>query len=211
MRDIQRWPILLLGALLGSCASSPPTRFYTLEPVQPCQSPGAGGAGASSCPRASTRERTLHATTAGPVQVAPVHIPAELERQEIVTERGSNELILSSRHRWGAPVAEMTRRTLTQGLLQRLEGSEVVLPEQPAPANTREIVVNILRLQSDAAGSVVLQGSWSLLPPGSDTPSLTRNFSLAEQASATSYADQVQAMSRMVGHLADDIASAVAQ
>jgi hypothetical protein len=143
--------------------------------------------------------------------VAPVHIPAALERQEIVTERGSNELVLSNRHRWGAPVAEMTRRTLTQDLLQRLPGSEVVLPEQPAPANTREIVVNILRLQSDAAGHVALQGSWSLLPSGSDMPSLMRNFSFAEQASATSYDDQVQAMSRLMGRLADDIVSAVTQ
>lgn len=191
MRGAQRWPVVMLGALLVGCASSPPTQFYTLEPVQP-------------------RERTLHASSS-PIQIAPVHIPAVLERQEIVTERGSNELILSNRHRWGAPLGEMARRTLTQDLLQRLQGNEVVLPEQPTPANTREIVVDILRLQSDAAGRVVLQGSWSLLPPGSDTPSLTRTFSLAEQASATGYADQVQAMSRMLGQLADEIVSAVAR
>ena len=152
----------------------------------------------------------MHASTR-PIQLAPVRIPAVLERQEIVTERGSNELLLSNRHRWGAPLGEMTRRTLTQDLLQRLQESEVVLPEQPAPPNTREIVVEILRLQSDAGGRVLLQGSWSLLPPGSDSPSLMRNFSLAEQASATSYADQVQAMSRLLGRLADDIVSALAQ
>lgn len=191
MRGARRWPVVMLGALLVSCASSPPTQFYTLEPVQP-------------------RERTLHVSSS-PIQIAPVHIPAVLERQEIVTERGSNELILSNRHRWGAPLGEMARRTLTQDLLQRLQGNEVVLPEQPAPANTREIVVDILRLQSDAAGRVVLQGSWSLLPPGADTPSLTRTFSLAEQASATGYVDQVQAMSRMLGQLADEIVSAVAR
>lgn len=152
----------------------------------------------------------MHAP-AGPIQIAPVHIPAMLERQEIVTARGSNEIILSNRHRWAAPLAEMTRRTLTQDLLQRLQGNEVVLPEQPAPPDTRGIVVNILKLQSDTAGHVVLQGSWSLLPPGSDTPGLMRHFSLTGQAEATSYAGQVQAMSRLLGLLADDIVSAVAQ
>ena len=149
--------------------------------------------------------------SAGPIQIAPVHIPAVLERQEIVTARGSSEIILSNRHRWAAPLGEMTRRTLTQDLLQRLQGNEVVLPEQPAPADTREIVVNILNFQSDAAGHVVLQGSWSLLPPGSDTPSQMRNFSLTGQAEATGYAGQVQAMSRLMGRLADDIVSAVTQ
>ena len=152
----------------------------------------------------------MHAP-AGPIQIAPVHIPAMLERQEIVTARSSNEIILSNRHRWAAPLAEMTRRTLTQDLLLRLQGNEVVLPEQPAPPDIREIVVNILNFQSDAAGHVVLQGSWSLLPPGSDTPSQMRNFSLTGQAEATSYAGQVQAMSRLLGLLADDIVSAVAQ
>lgn len=207
MRGARRWPVVLLGALLGSCASSPPTQFYTLEPVQPCQPRSAG---ANGCQPVSIQERTLHAS-GGPIQVAPVHVPALLERQEIVSERGPSELILSNRHRWGAPVAEMTRRTLTQDLLQRMQGNQVVLPEQPAPPNTREIVVDILRLQSDAGGRVVLQGSWSLLPAGSDTPTLMRNFSFAEQASASSYAAQVQAMSRLLGQLADDIAGAVAQ
>src|SRR6185437_5459200 len=144
VRRARRWPVLMLGALLASCASSPPTQFYTLEPVQPCQPAGPRGAGANTCAPASIQERTLHASTR-PIQLAPVRIPAVLERQEIVTERGSNELLLSNRHRWGAPLGEMARRTLTQDLLQRLQGNEVVLPEQPAPANTREIVVDILR------------------------------------------------------------------
>ena len=182
-------PVLLLAALLGSCASSPPTQFYTLEAVQP-------------------QERTLH-SSGGPIQVAPVHMPAVLERQEIVSQRGANQIILSNRHRWAAPLGEMTRRTLTQDLLERLSASQVVLPEQPAPAGTREVVVDVLRFQSDPMGGVVLQGNWSLLPVGADAPSLTRNIALAEPAGATNYTDQVQAMSRLVGRLADDIVSAL--
>lgn len=182
-------PRLLLAALLGSCASSPPTQFYTLEAVQP-------------------QERTLHSSS-GPIQVAPVHMPAVLERQEIVSQRGANEIILSSRHRWAAPLGEMTRRTLTQDLLERLSASQVVLPEQPAPAGTREVVVDVLKFQSDPMGGVVLQGSWSLVPAGADAPSLTRNIALAEPASTTKYTDQVQVMSRLIGRLADDIVSAL--
>ncbi len=183
-------PLLLLAVVLG-CASSPPTQFYTLEPVQP-------------------QERTLH-DSAGPIQVAPVHMPAVLERQEIVTQRGGSQIILSNRHRWAAPLGEMTRRTLTQDLLERLSASQVVLPEQPAPAGTRVVVVDVLQFQSDPTGGVVLQGSWSLLPAGADAPSLTRNIALTEPASAPNYTDQVQAMSRLVGRLADDIVSALAK
>ena len=86
-----------------------------------------------------------------------------------------------------------------------------MLPEQPALAGTREVVVEILRFQADRTGRVVLEGSWSLVGPGADAPSLTRNVAPAEQARATDYTDQVQAMSRLVGHLGDDIVGAVAR
>jgi uncharacterized protein len=191
VRGARPLPVLLLIALIGGCASSPPTQFYTLAPAPP-------------------QERTLHASV-GPIQVAPVHMPAVLERQEIVSETGPSQIVLSNRHRWGAPLAEMTRRTLTQDLLQRLPTDQVVLPEQPAPPDTRQLVVDVLRFQPDATGRVVLEGSWSLVPPGSESPSLTRNISLSEQANATSYADEVQAMSRVLGKLADDIVSALAK
>lgn len=184
-------PLLLLAALLGSCASSPPTQFYTLDAVQP-------------------RDRTLHGST-GPIQVAPVHMPAILERQEIVTQRGASRIILSNRNRWAAPLGEMTRRTLTQDLQERLSASQVVLPEQPAPAGTREVIVEVLRFQSDPMGEVVLQGSWSLVASGADAPSLTRSIALTEHAGTPNYTDQVEAMSRLVGRLADDIVSALGQ
>ena len=152
----------------------------------------------------------MHVYDAGPIQSCAGPHPAVLERQEIVTERGSNELILSNRHRWGAPVAEMTRRTLTQDLLQRLQGNEVVLPEQPAPGehegDRRGHSETSVRCRAAASSC---RGAGPRRLPGADTPSLTRTFSLAEQASATGYADQVQAMSRMLGQLADEIVSAV--
>ncbi len=183
-------PVAALILMVG-CASSPPTQFYTLEPIGP-------------------RERTLRIPP-GPILIAPVHLPALLERQEIVSGRGPNEIILSDRHRWGAPLDEMTRRVLTQDLLQRLPSNEIVLPEQPAPANTRTVVVSVLRFQSDSAGRAVLEGSWSLVAPGSDTPTFSRPIALSEPATPSGYAGEVQAMSRDLGRLADDIVNALAK
>jgi hypothetical protein len=174
--------------LTGGCASSPPVQFYTLGVVP--------------------AERRMGALDA-PVQIGAVHLPSVLDRQEMVRERGPNQLELSNEHRWGAPLADMTRRVLTQDLQDRLPASMVVLPEQPAPPHTRVIVIDILKFESESSGHVVLQGSWSLVSTGSDTPSSSRPMQIDEHAPAQDYAAQAQAMSRAVGQLADSIADAL--
>ncbi|MGH8137476.1 MAG: PqiC family protein [Steroidobacteraceae bacterium] len=182
---------LSLAECLGGCASSPPTQFYTLEVVP-----------------AQRRERQIsHA----PVQVAVVHVPPILDRQEIVRGTGSNTVIVSNRHRWAAPMGDMMRRVLTQDLLERLPANAIMLAEQPAPAQTSVLTVDILQFQSEASGQVVLDGSWSLVPAGTETPILSRRVHLTESAGPQDYAMQAKSMSRAVGQLADDIATALAE
>lgn len=183
----------LLAALLAGCASSPPSRFYALNAVVPT---------APSQPAAPLQS---------PVRVAAVHIPPVLDRTEIVRRGPGNELEISGLNRWGAPLDEMIQRVLTQDLLERLPPGRVVLPSGPAPAQTGRIVLDILQLQSDAAGAVDFEGSWSLLEPGSSSPSLIRDIHYSETARPGDYGDQAAAMSRMLGRLADDIASSVQQ
>jgi len=176
-----------VSLILTGCASSPPTRFYTLDAV-PAQSrapqPGA------------------------PLQVAAVHMPASLDRREIVSQSGPNRLEVSDENRWGAPIAEMTRRVLTEDLLERLPAGAVILPDQPAPANANALVLDILRFERDSSGEVILRGSWALLPPQSNAPLAMRNVDLRAAAGAD-YAAQAQAMSGLVGQLADQIAEAL--
>jgi uncharacterized lipoprotein YmbA len=177
-------------ALLAACATSPAVQFYTLAPVAP-------------------QQRPAHVTGA-PLQVAAVHIPPALDRQEMVRRSSANELEMSDSNRWGAPLAQMVRRVITQDLDRRLPQGMVVFPDEPAPPETDAIVVDILRFDADASGAVEFVASWSLLPPGSDVPSVSRQVHFTERAEAESYADQATAMSRVLGRLADDITAALA-
>ena len=52
----------------------------------------------------------------------------------------------------------------------------------------------------------MLTGGWTLLPPGSDVPLLTREVHLNGTTDPSDYANQVTAMSRLLGLLADEIA-----
>jgi uncharacterized lipoprotein YmbA len=179
---------LALTALLAGCAAGPPSRFYSLTAVPP---------------RAS-----LHAPGLM-LQIAAVHIPAILDRQEIVRESTPNLLQLSNRNRWGAPLAAMIRQVLEQDLAARLRGSTVLPAEAAAPAGTHVLVIDLLRFDVGPSGTVRLQGSWMQFAPDGTRPVLTRQITLAAAHPASGYRSQTAAMSRLLGRLADRIAATV--
>ena len=185
-----RWLALTLAMLLAGCGSSPKTQFYTLDPVPP--------QGAS------------RAAAAVPVQVAAVHIPPALDRQEMVRETAPHQLDVSDQNRWGGALDASIQRVLTQDLAQRLPPSGVVLPQEPAPQRHDAIVVDILQFDEDASGQVIFDGSWSLTASGADTPLTRRHLRLSARAGSNSYSDQVAAMSHVLGALSDNIAGELA-
>jgi hypothetical protein len=189
-RRVARAALALTVVLLATgCGSSPSTNFYTLDPVE-AHSPSNRGA------------RTA-------VQVAAVHVPATLDRREMVRETGANRLDVSEQNRWAAPLDEMIRRVLTQDLAQRLPTGAVLAPDAPASATTKRIVVELSQFDRSPSGSVVVEGSWSLLSPGTQKTALTHDLHLEERPNGSGYADDAASMSHLVGKLADEIASAL--
>ena len=186
---IRRLLPVLLALTLAACASSPPTRFFALDPVSPGAAPAADGAGA-------VRE---------PVKVDAVHIPPALDRDSIVRGESDNQLEISSQDRWAGDLGEMIRRVLTQDLAQRLPSGMVIAPQSPAPPSARGVVVDILTFQPQA-GEVVLDADWTLLQGTQSNAVLRRSAHLTVPA-ASSPQSQAAAMSTLLGQLADGIAS----
>jgi uncharacterized lipoprotein YmbA len=184
------WLVFGLALLLSACGSSPKTQFYTLDAVPP---QGATQAAAST-----------------PVQVAAVHIPPTLDRQQIVRETAPHQLDVSDQNRWGGSLDSLIQRVLTQDLTQRLPAGSVVLPQEPAPPRHGAIVVDILQFGEDASGQVVFDGSWSLTGSDGDKPLASRHLRLSARPPSNSYGDQVAAMSRVLGELSDNIAGELA-
>jgi uncharacterized protein len=187
--DVKRFlptAVLSIAAVLPACRSSPPTRFFSLTPTDG-QKITASGIG-------------------GPVHIAAIHIPELLDEQELIRESQAGRVLVSNRNRWAAPLDEMLREILTQDLARRLPRGSVVLPDGPSPAGTRRIVLDVLHFSGDTTGKIVLTGGWSLLPPGSDVPLLTREVHLRDTTDPSDYTNQVTAMSRLMGLLADEIA-----
>jgi len=186
-------PALLL-LTLTACASSPPTRFFALDPTS------SGGAAAAPAGAESDNAK--------PVKIDAVHIPPALDRNSMVRGESGNQLQISSQDRWAGDLGEMIRRVLTQDLASRLPGGMVIAPDSPAPPSARGLVVDILTFQPQGTGEVVLDADWTLLEGTQSNPVLRRTVHLTGSA-ASSAQGEAAAMSALLGQLADSIAGEI--
>lgn len=178
-----------IGFGVGGCGHSSPTRFVTLD-ATPAQAP-------------------LSTTAMAPVQLSAVHIPAVLDRPEVVTQIAPNRLAIDDNDRWGAPLAQMMRSTLAQNLLPRLPPGAFIFPDAPAPAGTRTLVVTVLDCNANANGTLTLQAAWTLLSGQPARTTLTQQAAFSTQIEGRDAAAQAAALSRILGELADRIAASI--
>jgi uncharacterized lipoprotein YmbA len=143
-------PILIAAGLLSACSGAA-TRFYTLQPAAPSAAPPQAYAGA-------------------PFRIDAVHIPASLDRPELVREDSGTRFTVSDNDHWAAPVGELLRRVLTQDLAARLPQGKVIYPDAPKPPGSSGLVVDILSISS-TGGRVAMEASWTLIPTVSQTSS----------------------------------------
>jgi uncharacterized lipoprotein YmbA len=186
LSTLVRVSALLVAALLSGCGHSPPTRYFTLDPMAPQSAP--------------------QAAVPVPIQVDAFHIPALLDRREIVRATSANGVAVSNQNRWAASFGSIARDVLARDLSKRLPPNSVVLPNAPTPKGAAHLVVNVADFGPDAMGIVHLDGSWSLLRGHGQAPILRHDIHLASTRRAHDAQSQVATMSRLLARLADDIA-----
>jgi uncharacterized protein len=180
--------ILALALILAGCGGSPKTNFYTLDPV-----PGA--------------RADLPHHRESPIIVGHVDLPAELDRQSLVTHGPGSTIDVSDQNRWAAPLDELIRRAFTSDLRTRLPSYTVLAPGDPTPKGIRTLDLNVRRFMADEAGRVTLEADWSVQDHGA---SVAPNRARVEiNADGTSGGAISTAMSQALGRLADQVAAAL--
>lgn len=179
----------VVTSFLNGCASSPPTRFVTLSTV-PAEAP------------AATR-------LVEPVQLTALHIPAELDRPEVVRQPAPNRFEISETERWAAPLAQIMRLTLARDLEARLAAGDFIPPDLPAPKGARALVVTIVGVGVPEHGDLTLDASWTLVARNPDRVAFMQRATLRAPMNGTNGAAQAAAMSQALGRLADRIAESV--
>ena len=183
--------IVVLGGMSG-CANSRDARFYVLTPLPATDGP-----------------KTPPGRPLPAVGLRPVELPAELDRPQIVTRSGRNELSLAEFDRWAAPLGDQFTRVLAEDLAILIPTDRVeVFPWAKDTPIDCEVVVEVLRSEGTLGGSYWLTATWTVFKRNERGTAIRSKTSYSEPAGA-SYADMVAVQSRLVAALGRDIAKAV--
>ncbi len=149
------------------------------------------------------------------VAVLPVRIPGALDRPQLVTWTGPNEVRFDEFLRWAEPLDAGATRTLAEDLALLLPQQRVLPAPWPASAAPRCRVATELRVfgvQPD--GQARLEASVALLAPREERVLLRRSFAASRAVSSgrsrsAGPVAAVEAMSELLNGLAKEIASAI--
>ena len=189
-------PVIALALSLAACIGAPtrPAQFYLLTP-----DPGQPVAG-----RATTN-------TPLPIGLGPVTLPEIYDRPQIVTRTDSNQINLAEYDRWGGDLNKELTRTLVRNLMGRLNTDSVaVYPWSGRYKPDFQVSIRFFRLDGRLDSAATLDGVWTLLDGSKGCELAARHFEYQEQTSGPGYPELVDAISRGVARLSDEIAGQIA-
>ena len=199
--------VVLLSLAPGGCSNTPPTRFYVLSAMadRAAAVPGKGTA----------------------IGIGPVTLPQYLNRPQIVTRSGGNQLAVAEFDQWGGDLNDNVSRVLAANLSSLLETDRVSLyPWKDEAPIDYQVTIDVVSFERGADGSSVLSAYWSVVDPRSGKAKLMRRSSYrdaggpaapgtagstgtSQGGGAHPYGAVVAAMSRNLETLSRDIASAI--
>jgi uncharacterized protein len=176
---------------LAGCASSPAARFYTLNPIAPQEAQGPSGAAVGTVS----------------ISIAPVEIPDYLDRPQIVTREGGNELKLAEFDRWGGSLSDNMAAVLAENLGLLLGTERVfVYPRMGGEKADFSLALRVLRLECAPGEQVLLKAQWTLLAGPERKSVATRVTTLSEKLNDREYRSLAAAISSALGEVSRDIA-----
>jgi len=140
--------------------------------------------------------------------VGPVQIPGYLDRPQIGTRTGRNELSFSETERWGEPLQQNVTLVLAQNLAQLLRTDRISLfPFPSGRPRDYDVVLTLLRFECGRAGQGAVDAYWQIRRPGEVAPLVTRPSEIVPACGQGSAADQVSALSAALEEISRQVAT----
>ena len=190
---LRRLGLVAVLVLAAACTRTSPTAFYTLSPV--------------AAPQGEKRSATGLV-----IGLGPITLPQYLDRPDIVTREGANQMRLAEFHKWSEPLEPLLTRVMAQDLYALLDAGDVIpLPQRGDVPLYRVVEIDINRFDADLSGEVVLDARWRIYKGDNETLLASGRSMITEQGPPVpGYDGIVAAMSQAVAIASDEIAQAIA-
>ena len=180
--------------ILGGCAgSSAPSKFYLLNSI--------AGSGA---------DQNIDGASAVSVGIGPIKFPEYLDRPQIVTRSGRNEMKLGEFHRWGESLKDNFARVLMENLSTLLSSDRVfILPWRTSIPVDYQIIIDVARFDSEEDGKSILKARWVIFSEKDKKVVALKASRFQETANGDTVEARVEAMSKTVADFSHEIVEAI--
>lgn len=185
----------LLLIIMSGCTGSQPTRFYVLSAVG-----NPAGAGERSCPESSFPA----------LGILPVELPKYLDRPQMVTRKGENELRLSELHEWAEPLDENIADVVAQNLRSLTCSRVETFPWRDFDDIVYRISATVVHLDGTPGGQARLDVVWSVTDEETKRTVYTKESRYVEPVRHATEESLASAYSRLLASFSRDIADALA-
>ena len=182
------WAFILFVFLLAGCGSSPAVKYYTLNTLPDMQQHNTEAASGDDIA----------------IGVGPVEFPKFLDRPQIVTRKGQNQVEVSEFHRWAGSFPEDFSRVLAKNIATLLPSNRVeIYPWEDIFSPTYQVKLEVEQFEGQLGNRVLLNVTWSVVDQEDEV--VVRNSLIKEPVSSEDYDGLVEAKSQALGTLSQAI------
>jgi len=191
-RIILSLSLILLSLLFPACGSSPNARIYILNTMDRID--------------ASSILKNQNIT----VKIGPISIPDALDKSQIVTRLGTNELLADEFNRWSGDYQSDIQRVLGENISILLPARQVILNQELTlfPVDF-QVLVNVREFDGSLGGTVTLNADWTIAGSNKGQPVTAKKSIFQENTNGSDYQSYVAAQSRLLAKLSSEIASEI--
>jgi uncharacterized lipoprotein YmbA len=172
------------------CGSTQPSHFYLLRALSP-----------------ANVETKPFSQSLG---VGPITFPQYLNRPQIVTMASAHEVELAEFHKWAEPLQENATNVLQENLSVLLSTDRIVqYPWKRSNLPDYKLSLEVMQFDGTKSQEAVLKVRWTLMGDKGKSVLQRKTSQFSEMLRGSEYEDLVEAMSRMLASLSQEIADAI--
>ena len=176
------------------CGSTEPSHFYLLRALSPDN--------VSGLSEAKPFSQSLG--------VGPITFPQYLNRPQIVTKASAHEVELAEFHKWAEPLQENATNVLQENLSALLSTDRIVqYPWKRSNLPDYKLSLEVIQFDGTKSQEAVLKVRWTLMGDEGKSRLIEKTSHFTEPVVGPDYEDFVQAMSRTLDSLSQEIADAI--
>ena len=182
----------IAGTVFGCRSVTPPVIYYTLSAIPTAASDTVASGGAASV-----------------IGIRPVDLPGTINRVQMVIRRGTNQLTISSLHRWADYPDRLVQRIIAENLQVLMPDTRIIGPPWPIGIEPMvSVSINFLELIA-TQDHVLLNAMWVIDPTDPAAAARSHRLELRESMADSGFDEIAAAHSRALATLSRAVAGSL--